>query len=163
MGNDMEQMEHLIDLPAEETATKPAPPADDFDLESYRLTQDYASLIDVKKIITTVPVKKPEKLWFIRVHPNGNLKQRFGRQRRSLNHTWCDRLFGLIWLHEMTAKSAFRRNQHHKVFFLWPVKLPGEDGRTDHWNESALEAARVSQEKLGQSSSEYDAGSLRSS
>ena len=67
MGN--EQMEHLIDLPAEETATKPAPPAMDFDLENYKLTQDYASLVDVKKIITTVPVKKPEKLWFIRVHP----------------------------------------------------------------------------------------------
>ncbi len=25
--------------------------------------------------------------------------------------------------------------------FLWPIRLPGEDGRIDDWNRSALEAA----------------------
>jgi len=31
--------------------------------------------------------------------------------------------------------------------FLWPVKLPGSDGRSNTWNESALAAARLSESK----------------
>jgi hypothetical protein len=31
--------------------------------------------------------------------------------------------------------------------FLWPVKLPGADGRSNSWNESALAAARLAEEK----------------
>ena len=29
------------------------------------------------------------------------------------------------------------------VIFLWPVRLPGEDGRGNAWNSSALEAANL--------------------
>jgi hypothetical protein len=29
------------------------------------------------------------------------------------------------------------------VIFLWPVRLPGEDGRRDAWNESALRAVEL--------------------
>jgi len=35
------------------------PEADPFDLASLRLSQDFASAVGVKKLITTVPVKKP--------------------------------------------------------------------------------------------------------
>src|SRR5262245_60979963 len=44
--------------------------ADPFDLDSLRLTQDFASVAGVKKLITTIPVKKPSKEWFIRTHPD---------------------------------------------------------------------------------------------
>jgi hypothetical protein len=33
------------------------------------------------------------------------------------------------------------------VLFLWPVRLPGEDGRLDAWNTSALQAARMAEER----------------
>jgi hypothetical protein len=29
------------------------------------------------------------------------------------------------------------------VFALWPIRLPGADGRIDMWNQSALEAAEM--------------------
>ncbi len=29
------------------------------------------------------------------------------------------------------------------VLFLWPIRLPGPDGRIDDWNRSALEAAEL--------------------
>ena len=46
------------------------PEADPFDLNSLRLSQDFASAVGVKKLIMTVPVRKPSKEWFIRTHPD---------------------------------------------------------------------------------------------
>ncbi len=41
-----------------------------FDLERLRLSQDFPSQVGVKKAILTVPVRKPDRQWFIRVHPD---------------------------------------------------------------------------------------------
>ena len=46
------------------------PEADPFDLASLRLSQDFASAVGVKKLVTTIPVKKPSKEWFVRTHPD---------------------------------------------------------------------------------------------
>src|SRR5690349_3014656 len=44
--------------------------ADPFDLASLRLSQDFASAVGVKRLIMTIPVKKPSKEWFVRTHPD---------------------------------------------------------------------------------------------
>jgi hypothetical protein len=41
-----------------------------FDLSNMRLTQDFTSTIGVKKRITTIPVRKPARQEFVRVHPD---------------------------------------------------------------------------------------------
>lgn len=46
------------------------PEADPFDLASLRLNQDFASPVGVKRLITTIPVKKPSKEWFVRTRPD---------------------------------------------------------------------------------------------
>jgi len=46
------------------------PEADPFDLASLRLSQDFASAVGVRKLVTTIPVKKPSKEWFVRTHPD---------------------------------------------------------------------------------------------
>jgi hypothetical protein len=43
---------------------------DPFDPESLRLPPDLGAALGVKKILLTVPVRKPAKEWFIRVHPD---------------------------------------------------------------------------------------------
>ena len=45
-------------------------PDDQFDLARLRLSQDFAGQIGVKKAIITVPVRKPQRQWFIRAHPD---------------------------------------------------------------------------------------------
>ena len=40
------------------------------DLNRLRLSQDFAATTGVKKVITTIPVRKPERQEFIRVHPS---------------------------------------------------------------------------------------------
>jgi len=41
-----------------------------FDLESLRLKQDFAHTFGVKRQLTTVPIRKPRKDQFFRVHPD---------------------------------------------------------------------------------------------
>ncbi|MGO9119711.1 MAG: hypothetical protein ACLQPD_19125 [Desulfomonilaceae bacterium] len=155
MENELEQKEIVTDEPQDETRTQPSEGSttpsggnttsstDNFDLEAYRMTQDYESLINVKRIITTVPVKKPERQWFVRVHPEWKLETAVLEDKD-------DRTTYLIvpslWAdldQEITRKVLFPAITTHRVIFLWPIKLPGEDGRADHWNESSLEAAQL--------------------
>ena len=39
---------------------------DPFDLDSLRLRQDFASSVGVKRLLTTIPIRKPSKEWFVR-------------------------------------------------------------------------------------------------
>jgi hypothetical protein len=48
---------------------------------------------------------------------------------------------------EIIAKVLFTTITRQGVLTLWPVRLPGEDGRHDEWNRSALEAAEMAQER----------------
>ena len=41
---------------------------DPFNPAAMRLSQDFASQVGVKKACLTIPIKKPEKTWFCRVH-----------------------------------------------------------------------------------------------
>jgi hypothetical protein len=43
---------------------------DPFDPARLRLSQDFSAAIGVKKLLTTVPVRKPSKEWFVRCHPD---------------------------------------------------------------------------------------------
>ena len=40
------------------------------DLKRLRLSQDFGDQVGVHKRIITVPVRKPDRQWFIRIHPD---------------------------------------------------------------------------------------------
>ena len=44
--------------------------ADDWDLDSLRVSQDYASGLGVEQAVTDVPVSKPSKSQWVRTHPD---------------------------------------------------------------------------------------------
>src|SRR5271165_1227119 len=52
------------------TSTPPAAGPDPFDPASLRLTPDSQAGPGVRKILMAVPVRKPDKSWFLRVHPS---------------------------------------------------------------------------------------------
>src|SRR5262249_19519994 len=49
-------------------ASRPDSAPDPFDLDRLRLTADLAAAVGVKKLLTSVPIRKPSKEWFVRVH-----------------------------------------------------------------------------------------------
>jgi hypothetical protein len=131
--------------PAPDVADAAKPKADPFDLLSLRLSQDFSSAVGVRKLLKTVPVKKPSKEWFIRTHPK--LDYRFPTAVLELKE---DRETYLVsqdlWPLLADEKTFSPRELVTAItrqgnLFLWPIRLPGADGRIDDWSRSALAAA----------------------
>lgn len=120
-----------------------------FDLDRLRLPQNFAETVGVKKALITVPVRKPGRQDFIRVHPDPNYRietavvelKEDGEIYLVAPDLWSE-LPG-----ELTPKALFATMNRQGVLFLWPIRLPGEDGRLDEWNASALEAAEMAQKR----------------
>ena len=118
---------------------------DKFNLERLRLSQDFQNQVGVKKAILTVPVRKPDRQWFIRVHPDPEwrletavLELKDERETYLVDPEMWPDLPG-----ELVPKVLFTAMNRQGVVFLWPVRLPEEDGRGNAWHRSALEAANL--------------------
>src|SRR5262245_16706130 len=57
-----------------EPTFNPAAPPDPFDPARLRLSQDFAATVGVKKALLTVPVRKPDKAWFVHVHASDDYR-----------------------------------------------------------------------------------------
>ncbi len=117
----------------------------DFDLERLRLSQDFPNQVGVKKALLTVPVRTPNRQWFIRVHPDLDwrletavLELKDERETYLVDPEMWSELPG-----ELVPKVLFTAINRQGVVFLWPVRLPGEDGRGNAWHRSALDAANL--------------------
>jgi hypothetical protein len=114
-----------------------------FDPSSLRLSQDYAALVEVKKTITQVPIRQPDKQWFVRVNPDPAWRFEVAildfRGDRTESYVVVPELYPSLSL-EVVPKVLFAAVNRQNLPFLWPTKLPSEDGRLDSWNQSRLEA-----------------------
>lgn len=123
-----------------------SPIVSEFDPAALRLSQDFATSVGVKKLRNIVPVKKPPKEWFVRTHPNPDYRlQTMVIEMREDNETylvspslWPDLAMESTLSPRLLITAINRQN----VVFLWPVRLPGIDGKLDDWSRSAMEAAR---------------------
>jgi hypothetical protein len=125
---------------------------DPFDPARLRLSQDFASQIGVKKALISVPVRKPSKEWFVRTHPEEGY-----RLQTAVLELKEDRETYLVdpdlWPELATTEATFSPRAlftsvtRQGVLFLWPIRLPGPDGKLDDWNHSALEAAQMAQSR----------------
>jgi hypothetical protein len=117
--------------------------SDPFDPQYLRLSQDFASTVGVKKKLVTVPVRKPTRQEFVRVHPDPDYRLDTAvLELKAERETY---LVGRdLWAEvpgEVVPKTIFTAMTRQNVLLLWPIRLPGEDGRHDEWNRSALETA----------------------
>jgi hypothetical protein len=120
-----------------------------FSLADLRLTQDYASMVGVKKVLTTIPVRKPNRQEFVRVHQDESyqlstavIEIKDDRETFLVSPQLWNELPG-----ETIAKVFLTAMNRQGVLFLWPIRLPEPDGRHDQWNRSAMEAAELSKKK----------------
>jgi hypothetical protein len=123
-----------------------APPSDPFDLDKLRVSQNFADAIGVKRALLTMPVRKPDRQWFIRVHPDESyrlpvliLELRDEREHYLLNPS-----LGPSLINEVVPVQLFTAVNRQGVPFLWPVRLPQQErGRRSEWNSSAIAAANL--------------------
>ena len=131
-------------------ATAAAPKPDPFDPMRLRLSQrNVANAPSFRKKLVTVPVRKPSTEWFVRCHPSEEYRlETYVVELKEDRETYLvapelwdyladERTFSARLLVLSVTRSA--------TPFLWPVRLPGPDGRIDSWNESALEAVKTAQ------------------
>jgi len=117
------------------------------DLSKLRLSQDFAASIGVRKALLTVPVRKPTRQEFVRVHPDESYRlQTAVLELKDDRETFlvAPELWGEL-PGELKPVVLFTAINRQGVVFLWAVKLPGEDGRQDEWSRSALKAATMAQ------------------
>jgi hypothetical protein len=122
---------------------------DPFDVESLRLPRDAGAAFGVKRLLVRIPVDKPGKQDFIRVHSDPGY-----RIETALLEDERERFFVTReLLPELATETAIRRCvlftaiTRQGVVFLWPIPLPGPDGRQNPWHESAFQAAALAEKQ----------------
>src|SRR6516164_1135438 len=117
------------------TTSSAAELPDPFDLAGLRLSQNFTETTGVKKLLTTVPVRKPNPQDFVRVHPSADYRADFAmielRNEREEYKEYIVRGRDLIGelAGEITPKTLFTAISRQNVVFLWPVRLPDLNGR----------------------------------
>ena len=122
---------------------------DPFDIDQLRLSQDFASMVKVKKLLTTVPVKKPNPQAYVRVHPDEAFRlptavfeMKEDKEIYLVARELWEELGGEI-VFIMLYAAITRQGDP----FIWPIRMPSEDGRSNAWHQSAHEAAQKAMEK----------------
>jgi hypothetical protein len=144
------EAEAKLDNIAGAEPTSPAQPPDDFpDLSTLRLDQAFAETAGVKKLLTTVPVRKPNQQDWNRAHP-----AREYRDLLAVIELRDDREIYLLLPHiarelpgEFYSVVMHTAINRQGVIFLWPVKLPGPDGKQLEWHRSMAEAVELAMTK----------------
>jgi len=135
---------HIVSEPdAQPSESATAPAADPFDLTKLRLDQSFVESAGVKKLLTTVPVRKPNPQDFVRVHPSPEYRAALAvielkedREIYLLTPQIARELPG-----EFMMVMMFTTINRQGVVHLWPARLPAPDGRIMEWHRSASEAA----------------------
>jgi hypothetical protein len=127
---------------APELAVAKAP--DPFSPDQLRLSQDFAEMADVKQVLAAVPVRKPRRHEFVRVHPSEDfhletavLELKDDREMYLVTSAVRQELFG-----ELALVRLMTTVNRQGIVSLWPLRLPDETGRTNPWNLSAFVAAQ---------------------
>jgi hypothetical protein len=131
-------------------AANPATDANDSfpDLSKLRLSQEFLETAGARKILTTVPVRKPNKQEFVRVHPALEFREAFAviELKDDREHYLIMPNIAAALSTEIVTVMLYTTISRQRVVSLWPVRLPASDGRVNEWHRSAQEAAEHAME-----------------
>ena len=127
-----------------------APAPDPFDAKALRLPPAFEHNAGIRKVIGTIPVRKPHGQEWIRVHSGEGFSDNFGVIiLKDDNEVYLlhPNIVG-AYENEMTRVRIFVCLSMNKNLFLWPAKLPGSGNKNaDSWNASAIEAAEAAMKR----------------
>jgi len=110
------------------------------EFEQYRLSQDFEVMAGVKKEILVVPVRKPDRQTWFWINPDPNwrmpvalIEVKEDRENYLVSPKVYPDLAG-----ECLPKFLITCQTKAATPFMWPIRMPGADGRLDQWNQSAL-------------------------
>ena len=110
--------------------------ADPFSPDALRLSQDFVGLVGVKKELTTVPIRKPGKQSWFRVHPGPEYRL---SPLGVINLKDDNEIYvvapavATALSNEMTNVTLYTVVDRFGIASLWPVPLPPSDGKDNSW------------------------------
>jgi hypothetical protein len=113
------------------------------DLDQFRLSQHFAAATAVRKHVVTVPVRKPNRQEFVRVHPDSDWRlttATLNLKEERETYVVVPKLWATL-NEELVRATLYAAMTRQGTFFIWPVRMPGADGRLDEWSRSAHEGA----------------------
>ena len=122
---------------------------DPYDPENLRLDQSFVESAGVKKLLTTVSVRKPKPQDFVRVHTDAAYRGDFAiielEEDREVYLVTPNTATDLQ--NEFKLKTLFTATNRQGVVFLWPVPIAAADARILEWHRSAREGAETAMRK----------------
>ena len=117
---------------------------DPFDLARLRINPEMLETTNVKKLLTTVPVRKPIAQDFVRVRPEPQYRETLAFiELKDDRETYIVDLGAVPELQaECFLATLFVAINRSGVLSMWPVRTPAADGRTNEWHASAATAAQ---------------------
>jgi hypothetical protein len=144
--------------------TAPHQAPDPFNPAAFRINQSFLQSAGIKRILNNVPVRKPHRHDFIRCHPDPTF--RVG----PIALIELDRDFYILAPNVETELRESGRFIHfyatlrttitrQKLLFLWPLRLPSDDGKKPlAWHTTAIEAAETAEKRWVQVSGNMQRG-----
>jgi hypothetical protein len=128
-----------------DTVVDPADHTDLFDLDKFRIPQNFADAIGVKQALVTVPVRKPDRQSWTRVHRDPAYRmQAFILELKDERTTYIvTEGVGSALITEVTPVMLYTAINRQGITFIWPQRLPPPDGRRDEWARSGRAAAEL--------------------
>ena len=116
---------------------------DPYAIEKLRVDQNFLETTSVKKLLTTVPIRKPASQDFIRVHPDPKYRELMAfLELKEDRETYVVDLRAVPELaSECYIATLFTAITRTGVLFQWPVRVPAADGRSNGWHVSAAVGA----------------------
>ena len=132
-------------------------------LEAIRLSPDAAATAGTREVLRHVPVRKPNRTEFARVHPDADMQLETGvfvdREEREVYFVVPELRAELAGeLKPVLLVTAISRQG---VVFLWPVPLPDEGGRWNAWAETAREAYELAKTEWVRLAADMSLGAYR--
>src|SRR5262245_20607691 len=105
------------------------------DLDKLRLSQDFQKTAGVKKLLTTIPVRKPNPQTFVRVHPDKEYRDAFAvielKEDREVYIVPPD--IASFLPGEYVMVMLYTAITRQGDLFVLYARLPGEDGKDTEW------------------------------
>jgi hypothetical protein len=124
-------------------AAEPESAPDPFDLNRLTLDQSFAETIGVKRLLKHVPVGKPGNQDWVRVYPRADYRGDFSViiLKNERETYLVSREMSAELASECVPVTIFVAVSSVGVVRLWPVRLPGPDGKDLAWWRTEREGA----------------------
>jgi hypothetical protein len=133
------------------------------DLDKLRLSFGSASFAGAVEILSKVPVRKPQKQEFVRVHPDDAmmLASAIYEDKETRDFYFVAPNMMPIMLGVASPAILVTALSRQNVTFIWPVKVANDNGNQNDWFDTAQQGCELAKKKWVRLAADMSLGGYR--